>query len=360
MRKLGSFKYPIAFTVFCLGAAFWWGGHSSIGGVKAISIVGILAILEVSLSFDNAVVNASVLREMDEKWQRLFLTVGILIAVFGMRLLFPVLVVAIATIENAANGFAAHMIDIGLLAINEPGQYAIHLQEAHIGIAAFGGMFLLMVFFTFLFDRDRKRHWLGHFEAWIAGFGRIRSIKAAMAIGILLAALGLMPLSNEGRLTVLVSGAFGIALFIAIHALGNLIDSKEKGGSLVKTVSRNGAIGFVYLEVLDASFSIDGVIGAFAITRDVVIIFLGLAIGAVFVRSITVFFLRRGTLDEFVFLEHGANYAIGALGLIMILSIMMHVSELVTGLVGVVLIGLSVLSSIKYKKFNQADAGSVL
>lgn len=80
---IGHFKYSIGFTVLCLGAGFWWGTQSAMGGLTAISIVGILAILEVSLSFDNAVVNATVLREMDEKWQQLFLTVGILIAVLG-------------------------------------------------------------------------------------------------------------------------------------------------------------------------------------------------------------------------------------------------------------------------------------
>jgi hypothetical protein len=355
MRKLDHFKYSIAVTVLCLGAAFWWGTQSPMGGVTAISIVGMLAILEVSLSFDNAVVNATVLREMDEKWQQLFLTVGILIAVFGMRLVFPILVVVIATMESAANGFMAHMVDVSVLAIDHPAEYARHLQEAHTGIAAFGGMFLLMVFFTFLFDHGRERHWLGGAEAWFAGLGRIRSLKAAAAIGILLIAQGLIPLSDEDRLTVLISGASGVALFIAIHALGNLFDSKEEAEILMKTASRNGAMGFVYLEVLDASFSFDGVIGAFAITRDVVIIMLGLAIGAMFVRSLTVYLLRRGTLDEFVFLEHGAHYAIGALGLIMLYSIMQHVPELVTGLVGVVLIGLSVVSSIKYRKQEPAS-----
>ena len=82
---------------------------------------------------------------------------------------------------------------------------------------------------------------------------------------------------------------------------------------------------------------------------------LGLAIGAIFVRSLTVYLLRRGTLDQLVFLEHGAHYAIGALGFIMLYSIIRHVPELVTGLVGVVLIGLSVASSIKDRKRLAAD-----
>lgn len=82
---------------------------------------------------------------------------------------------------------------------------------------------------------------------------------------------------------------------------------------------KGGIIGFLYLEVLDASFSFDGVIGAFAITNDVIVIMLGLAIGAMFVRSMTIFLVDKGTLDEFVYLEHGAHYAIGALAIIMLI-----------------------------------------
>lgn len=355
MRKLGYFKYAITFTVLCLGAAFWWGTQSSMGGVTALIIAGMLAIMEISLSLDNAVMNATVLRHMNEKWQRLFLTVGILIAVFGMRLIFPILVVAVATIENAANGFMAHMIDVGILAIDNPRAYARHLEEAHTAIASFGGMFLLMVFFTFLFDVGRERYWLGGIEKWLAGLGRFHSLSAIASVGFLLASRELLPLSDEDRMTVLVSGASGIALFVCIHALGNYFAPRKESKALVKTATRSGMMGFIYLEILDASLSFDGVIGAFAITRDVAIIMMGLAIGAVFVRSLTVYLLRQGTLDRFVFLEHGAHYAIGALGLMMILSIMMHVPSLLIGLVGIVLIALSTVSSIKDRKHHPMD-----
>ena len=75
---------------------------------------------------------------------------------------------------------------------------------------------------------------------------------------------------------------------------------------------------FLYLEVLDASFSFDGVIGAFAITNDIVLMALGLGIGAMYVRSLTVYLVRQGTLDDYVYLEHGAHYAIGALAVILL------------------------------------------
>ena len=89
---------------------------------------------------------------------------------------------------------------------------------------------------------------------------------------------------------------------------------------------------FLYLEVLDASFSFDGVIGAFAITNDIVLMALGLGIGAMYVRSLTVYLVRQGTLDDYVYLEHGAHYAIGALAVILLVTIQYEINEVITGL----------------------------
>jgi hypothetical protein len=118
---------------------------------------------------------------------------------------------------------------------------------------------------------------------------------------------------------------------------------------LAKATGKAGFFLFLYLEVLDASFSFDGVIGAFAITADPIIIALGLGlIGAMFVRSITVYLVRKGTLAEYVYLEHGAHWAIGALALILLITVGdIHVHELVTGLIGIAFIGAAVLSSVR-------------
>lgn len=116
------------------------------------------------------------------------------------------------------------------------------------------------------------------------------------------------------------------------------------------TILKGGIAGFLYLEVLDASFSFDGVIGAFAITNDVIVIMIGLAIGAMFVRSMTIYLVNKGTLSDFIYLEHGAHYAIGALAIIMLLSTRFHVPEIITGLIGVAFIVLSVFNSIQYNK----------
>ena len=135
------FRLSFIVTAICLAAAIYWGGP--VGAFIAL----ILGVLEVSLSFDNAVVNASILKRMDERWQQYFLTWGILIAVFGMRLLFPILIVAVAT--------GIGLLGVANMALHDPATYAAHLNESHVQIAAFGGMFLLMVFFSFIFDESK-------------------------------------------------------------------------------------------------------------------------------------------------------------------------------------------------------------
>lgn len=340
-----DFKYSILVTILGLALAGWWGYHTSgnLAGVwAALFLALILSVMEISLSFDNAVVNASILKDMDEKWRQLFLTVGILIAVFGVRLIFPLVLVAVAT----SQGF----VDVAVMAIQRPVEYSEHLMEGHAAIAAFGGTFLFLVFLSFLLNDAKELHWLGRVEEQLAKLGKLESIGIVITLTILLALQHYLPVSPEKKMTILLAGVAGVVLYILVDSLGSFFGSQAEAEAIGKVAKRNGVMGFLYLEVLDASFSFDGVIGAFAITRDVVIIMLGLTVGAMFVRSLTVHFVYRGTLQKYVYLEHGAHYAIGILGLIMFYSIYEHVPEVFTGLIGVVFIVASLISSIIYKR----------
>ncbi len=336
------FRMSFVITIICLGLATWWGYTQGgvTGALQAMGVATILSIMEVSLSFDNAVVNAAVLKTWDRFWRNLFLTVGILVAVFGMRLVFPLLIVAQAA-------------DLGLgevwhLALNNPAAYSQHLTNHHAEVAAFGGIFLLLVFLNFLFDDERHLHWLGCVEKKIGSLGKIASISVFLALGILIASLSLV---EEGKkLIVLVAGIWGILTYVGVDIIGSLLEKNDNDPNVGDLVKRGGIGGFLYLEVLDASFSFDGVIGAFAITSDVVIIMLGLGIGAMFVRSITIYLVHQETLDKFVYLEHGAHYAIGVLAFIMLASMKYHVPELFTGLIGVALILASLWSSMRYRR----------
>lgn len=335
-----EFRISILVSVACLAGAFYWGEVTAMGGMTAIWIAAVLGVLEVSLSFDNAVVNAAVLKRMNAFWRKMFLTVGILIAVFGMRLIFPVLIVAAAT----QRGFG----DVMTLALQNPEEYSRVLTDNYPSIAAFGGMFLMLVFLNFLYDNERELHWLGWPEARLAAWGQLDNIAVITALSALLATRWLLP--PEISDAVLPAGLAGVILYMMVATIDHFFSAE---GSAVNS----GVGAFLYLEVLDASFSFDGVIGAFAITRDIVIIMLGLAIGAMFVRSLTVFLVHRGTLDDYVFLEHGAHYAIGVLAVIMLAGTVVHVPEVVTGLIGVGFILAALYSSIRHRS-QQAGSDS--
>lgn len=337
-----GFGLSVVVTALCLALAGWWGHANGMGVVPALWLVLVLGVLEVSLSFDNAVVNASVLKHVSEFWQKMFLTVGILIAVFGMRLLFPIVIVSVAT----GSGLA----DVVRMALDKPGEYAAVLTGHYPQIAAFGGMFLLLVSASFIFDYDREDFWLGSVEKLLARMGKADSASVIVAIIVLLSTKLFVP--AEIFPSVLLSGVCGILLFLAVDSIDAFFEVEGEEGAAAGIAKRAGIAAFLYLEVLDASFSFDGVIGAFAITRDVVVIMLGLAIGAMFVRSLTVYLVHKGTLDQFIFLEHGAHYAIGALALVMLLGIVYHVPEVVTGLIGVIFIAAAIWSSIRHRRLN--------
>ena len=341
----------LLFTLVCFIAAgfYAWNSSGTAEGVaQVLWIVLVLSILEVSLSFDNAVVNATVLREMDEKWQRRFLTWGILIAVFGMRIIFPLAIVAIA-----ANLDPLAAINLSL---NDPERCEAIVSGAHVGIAGFGGAFLTMVGLSFFFDGEKDVDWIRGLELALRRFSEIKAAE----IGILLLILyGISTMLPDGEAMVfLTSGILGLLTFIAVDAIGTVLDKMERK-KLAEGAVRSGLGGFLYLEVLDASFSFDGVIGAFALSNNMIIIAIGLSIGALFVRSMTVHLVRAGTLTKYRFLEHGAFWAIIALGLIMLFSAEFHIPETITGLIGAVLIGISLVWSMRYNRKHGAEVDEI-
>ena len=352
------FYLDFIFTAIALMIAAWWGySHGGMGGlITTLSITAILAVMEISLSFDNAVVNASVLKGWDEFWKKIFLTVGILIAVFGMRLVFPIVIVAVT-----ADLGVMQVID---LALNDPKEYSARLLAHHAEISAFGGIFLLLVFLNFIFD-EKEVMWFEWLERKLARFGKVDAMSVFVALVLLMTALYWV--EDAKKSVVLTAGVFGILIYLATNVLSSLLEGADdddestpnviEGKEVAGAIAKGGIAGFLYLEVLDASFSFDGVIGAFAITNDVIIIMLGLAIGAMFVRSMTIFLVEKGTLDKFVYLEHGAHYAIGALAVIMLLAtVHIEVPEIVTGLIGIAFIVWAVINSISYRKREAALA----
>lgn len=341
---LRVFGWSFVVTVVGVAAGFIY------GGVVGMGLVLILAILEISLSFDNAVVNATVLERMSAYWQRMFLTVGVLIAVFGMRLLFPLVTVAVSAHLSPADAITL-ALEKGDPEVS--GTYGFILHGAHPSIAAFGGMFLLMLFLNFIFE-ERDLRWLKWVERPLERVGRLDYAAVIVALGTL-GGVAQLVADDRSREQVLFSGVIGVGSYLLIGALGSIFEGASivQGsgkGAAVKVAGRAAFMLFLYLEVLDASFSFDGVIGAFAITSDPILIAIGLGIGAFYIRSFTIFLVHKGTLKEYVFLEFGAMWAVGALAVILLLTIRWEVPELVTGLVGVAFIAAGLLSSVAHNR----------
>lgn len=325
--QLSHFHGSFLFCALAVVAAYF------VAGIQGAITVAFLTVLETSLSFDNAVVNAAVLKNWDAVWRRRFLLWGILIAVFGMRLVFPLLIVGVV---GDLGPF--QVLD---LAINAPTEYARIISSAHHQIAAFGGTFLMMVFLKFFVDRHKTEHWLAVLEKPLTRLGKMEAIEAALTLALLMLMASLMDAGLRGEF--IVAGVWGVVTYILAKGLAALVGGDEGAGT---QVIRQGVAGFLYLELLDASFSFDGVVGAFAMTTNLFIITLGLGAGAMFVRSFTLLLVERGTLNTYRYLEHGAFWAIGALAVIMLAGAKYHIPEAVTGLVGAALIAFSLGSSI--------------
>lgn len=340
------FFSSILFTILSLIIAFFVGyfdrtsvEHSVELGLKAVFIAFVLTVLEVSLSFDNAVVNASILQKMNALWQRRFLTWGILIAVFGMRLIFPLAIVAVIA--------GIGPIEALKMSVFNPERYSEIMLSTHHMVSSFGGAFLLLVCLRYFFDPEKETHWIGGLERILARLGKMQAIELAMVLILFIFLSKVLPAHQQ--LEYLFSAMWGIVTFVVVDGLAALFETHDDENPMdaTKALATGGLGLFLYLEVLDASFSFDGVVGAFAITQNLFIIMLGLGSGAFFVRSMTIYLVEKKTLHQFEFLEHGAFYAIGALGMIMIISPFLHVSEWITGFVGVLILGLSIWSSLK-------------
>ncbi|HET7060157.1 MAG TPA: DUF475 domain-containing protein [Candidatus Saccharimonadales bacterium] len=310
----------------------------------ALTVIVLIAI-EIAFSFDNAVINAKILDRLSNLWQQLFLTIGMVFAILGMRFVFPILIIMVTAGLSWSQVFNT--------ALHDPHQYARYLEAARVSIAAFGGSFLLLLTLYFFIDGGERRVlWLRWIERPLQRIGGTVWVPP-LAAAVIVVVLSFFAGGESG--TVLRAGLAGTVLYAAIKLLIDGLDKlapKEQ-----KTYTGWPAfLAFMYLQLLDASFSFDGVLGAFAITDKVLLIALGLGVGAFWVRSLTVFMVRRGTLDVYRYLEHGAHYAIFVLAAALLTSVFYEVPDAITGIVGLGIIGSSFVASRQALKARAARA----
>lgn len=315
-------------------------------GLGSIPVVLFLVALEGALSFDNAVVNAGVLRRLNRHWQLAFLTLGVVIAVVGMRVLFPLAIVAVATSASLGSTLG--------LALGRPEEYARHFESASPSIGSFGGVFLLLLALTFFLRPDRSRVWLGPVERALAWSGRFPRLPVLVAGAALLALSQWV--SAEHSPQVLLAGLAGMLLFLLVRGAREIVENIGDRAEGRRLTGWSAAAAFLYLEALDASFSLDGVLGAFAMTSDIVIVGLGLGAGALYVRSLTVYLVRERALRHLPYLTSGAHWAILTLAVSLLVGTESHPPEWLTGGVGVAFIGLALVSSLRSKEHAETSA----
>jgi hypothetical protein len=350
-RRVGGlrvFGVAHAVAIGCLIAAY------AVDRVHGLTVAALLGVLEVAVSFDNAIINATVLARMSQYWQRLFLTVGILVAAIGMRLLVP-----LAIVSAGAKMSPLHAIH---LAYSNPGRYHDVLIAAQPAIAAFGGAFLLMIFLGFVFE-ERDELWIGWIERPLLRIGKLPQVGEILVLLFAIVAAATVP--SHIALKVVVGAVAGLGSYLLVNGVGQVIaeqaDADGASRPRATVTGRKAFFLFCYLELLDATFSFDSVMGAFSVTLDIALITIGLAIGAAYIRALTVYVVRRGSLDEYRYLEHGAYYAIGMLALLLMVEVWRDVPDVLTAGAGAAMIIAAVASSVaarrRQEKALRSEAG---
>jgi uncharacterized protein len=269
--------------------------------VEDILIVAGLIVFEVVNSVDNAIVNASVLKTMSMLWRKRFLLIGIITSVFLVRFILPLLIVWIS-VPNISGA------DLFLAFTGQSTIAAEAIEAQKPLILMFGGVFLLFLYFHWLFLEKKEPLFIERFikekhGVWFFAFAAIILVLV-------------MYLARANSMMML-AAAIGSDTFFILYGLKQTAEESER--NLVSGAgTMSDASKFLYLEVLDMTFSFDGVIGAFAFTINLILILIGIGVGAMVVRELTI----RGidTIAKYKYLKNGALTSIGFLGLFMIVE----------------------------------------
>ncbi len=268
-----------------------------------LTIIG-LALFESITSIDNAVINAEVLSKMSERARRWFLVYGILIAVVGVRFLLPTLMLWIA--NPSLNPY-----DLTMAMFSGDSSVAEAMEKGSSFLLLAGGVFLIFLFFHWLFLEPKRFGLIGERFFFRQGIW-FYAVVSALLLAITWFAINKEPLLAFAAVT-------GSTVFFITHGFKQNAELREKemlegkGSSSMSDISK-----LLYLEVIDATFSIDGVIGAFAFTLFVPLILIGNGLGAFLVREITIRNIE--SIKKYVFLKNGAMYSILLLGAVMLLD----------------------------------------
>ncbi|MFH1094646.1 MAG: DUF475 domain-containing protein [Candidatus Micrarchaeota archaeon] len=289
----------------------------------ALTVAG-LALFEIISSIDNAVINAEVLTKMSEKARRWFLRYGLLIAVFGIRLALPLVILMLANPAYTP-------VELLMSSFSDDPKTAQAVEASAPLLLASGGVFLVFLFFHWLFLEPKAFGLHGEkffFEQGVWFYAVVSALLAA----VIWFALPVNPLMAF-------AAVMGSTAFFIIHGFKQNAAEHErqmlegKGSGHMSDWSK-----IFYLEAIDATFSIDGVIGAFAYTMSIPLIVLGSGLGALVVREMTMRNIE--SVKRYRFLKNGAMYSVFFLGTVMLADAFgLHVPAYATPLVTFMIIG---------------------
>lgn len=268
--------------------------------VEILVVILGLSLFEIISSVDNAIINAHVLKTLPDKFRQFFLTWGLLIAVVAVRGLLPFLIVWLA---NPAFSF----IQVITFVFHPTPEIEMYVEKSQPLLLLAGGVYLFFVFLGWLFLEEKKYAFL------VEKFVHKQSVWFYAASSLFITAVVYFSIKVNPILAL--SAVIGSTAFFITDGFKKNAEEKEKQ---MLTGNMSAWSKILYLEILDATFSIDGVIGAFAFTISIPLIFLGNGLGAYVVREMTV----RGTslIAKFAYLKNGAMYSIGLLGGVMVLE----------------------------------------
>lgn len=296
------------------------------GIIEILLIVLGLCLFETISSIDNAVINAEVLNTMGKKARKWFLLWGMLFAVFVVRGLLPLIIVWVSAPSLGIWGALTATFS------NDP-RVTEAIEAASPLLLMAGGIFLIFLFFNWLFQEEKTYGLLGErfFHAHAVWFYAVASL--------LLTAIVWLALQKDPLLAF--AASIGSSLFFITHGFKQNAEMQEK--QLMKK-GRSDIAKIFYLEAIDATFSIDGVLGAFAFTLSVPLILLGSGLGAIVLRQLTISNIER--IKKYAYLKNGAMYSVFFLGAIMLLeSFGFHIPSLISPVITFIIIGYFFLKS---------------
>ena len=288
--------------------------------LNLIIILG-LVVFEIVSSVDNAIVNAHMLKTMNEKSRRWFLVWGIFFAVFVVRGLLPLIIIWIAAPDIT-------LLDAARATLNGSATARDALDRGKPLLLIGGGVFLLLLYFHWLFLEKKDPYFIPD--------KLVKHVHGAWFFGVAgLLLVGLLFLTRQIP-SAMIAAAAGNAVFFILYGFRETAEQEERKLESIKSDMAK----LLFLEVLDLSFSIDGVFGAFAFTTNVILILIGNGIGAIIIRELTV----RGVdkVAEYRWLKNGAMTSIGLLGLFMILeSLGVHIPEWIPTAITLAVVGIT-------------------